>query len=149
MLSPTTISVGQGGTATAVAKDASGNIVTGRPVVWQTNRSRHRERVRRAAQSRRRTIGIVTLKATVDGITASARRSMVTGTQLGSVRSVQITMSPASFNAGQTSQATATSRDASGNIITGRPVTWRFGNTGIATISSTGLMTATAPASAA
>src|SRR4029079_11366762 len=41
-------------------------------------------------------------------------------------------------------QATATARDASNNVLTGRAVTWSSGSTTIATVSGAGLVTAVA-----
>ena len=40
-----------------------------------------------------------------------------------------------------TVQLTATVKDTAGNVITGKPVTWRSKDTTVATVSSTGLVT--------
>ena len=40
-------------------------------------------------------------------------------------------------------QATATTLDANDNVLTGRVVTWSSGNTSVATVSSSGVVTAT------
>ncbi|MBK8650086.1 MAG: Ig-like domain-containing protein, partial [Gemmatimonadetes bacterium] len=45
----------------------------------------------------------------------------------------------------QTTRATATVRDAQGNVLTGRPVTWSSSTPAVATVSTTGLITAVAP----
>jgi acid phosphatase len=52
-----------------------------------------------------------------------------------------VTVSPASASvaAGSSAQFTATLKDANGNILTGRTVTWASSNTAVATISSGGL----------
>ena len=42
---------------------------------------------------------------------------------------------------GQTVQATATVRDAAGNVLTGRTVTWSSSNSAVATVSGSGLVT--------
>ena len=57
-----------------------------------------------------------------------------------------VTVSPASatLDIGATSQLSATTRDANGNVLTGRVVTWTSANTAIATVSATGLVTAKA-----
>jgi hypothetical protein len=47
----------------------------------------------------------------------------------------------------QTATATATLRDAAGNVLTGRTITWSSSNPGIATVSSTGVITAASPGS--
>src|SRR5256885_8754560 len=53
-----------------------------------------------------------------------------------------VTVSPASASvpAGQTAQLTATPKDASGNSLTGRTITWASSNTSVATVSSSGLV---------
>jgi len=57
------------------------------------------------------------------------------------VASVTVTSAATSVVRGQTIQYTATTRDASGNVLTGRAVTWSSDNTAIATVSSTGVVT--------
>src|SRR5260370_1371949 len=46
---------------------------------------------------------------------------------------------------GATVQLTATPKDAAGNVLTGRVVTWTTSNSAVATVSSTGLVTGVAP----
>jgi len=57
-----------------------------------------------------------------------------------------VTVSPASpsVQVGQTAQLTATLKDANGNTLTGRTVTWTSSDTTIAKVSATGLVTARA-----
>src|SRR5438128_12141869 len=63
---------------------------------------------------------------------------------LAPVSSVTVTPDPATVQIGQTLQLTATLKDANQNVLTGRVVTWASGNTGVATVSSTGLVTGVA-----
>lgn len=42
---------------------------------------------------------------------------------------------------GETTQLTATTRDANGNVLNGRAVTWASSNTAVATVSQSGLVT--------
>jgi hypothetical protein len=62
----------------------------------------------------------------------------------------QVTVAPASASvaSGATKQLTATLRDASGNVLTGRTVSWGSSNLSGATVSATGLVTGVAPGSA-
>lgn len=60
------------------------------------------------------------------------------------VASVTVTSAATSVVRGQTIQYTATTRDASNNVLTGRAVTWSSDNTAIATVSSTGVVTGVA-----
>jgi Big-like domain-containing protein/calcineurin-like phosphoesterase family protein len=55
------------------------------------------------------------------------------------VASVTVTPNPASVGVGATVQLTATLKDANGNVLTGRPVTWTT-NAAVATVSSSGLV---------
>lgn len=48
----------------------------------------------------------------------------------------------------QTAQATATVRDASGNVLSGQTIAWTSSNTSVATVSTSGLVTAVAAGSA-
>ncbi|MFN8574331.1 MAG: Ig-like domain-containing protein [Gemmatimonadaceae bacterium] len=58
------------------------------------------------------------------------------------VASVTVAPSSATVGVGATQQLTATLRDANGNILTGRLVQWSSPNPAIASVSSTGLVTA-------
>jgi probable HAF family extracellular repeat protein len=61
------------------------------------------------------------------------------------VSTVTVTTPSQSMNVGQTQQATVTLKDVNGNILTGRTVTWSSSNPSLATVSSTGVITAVAP----
>ena len=60
------------------------------------------------------------------------------------VASVTVALSAPSVTVGQTVQATVTTRNAAGSELTGRAVTWSSAAPGVATVSSTGLVTALA-----
>ncbi len=60
------------------------------------------------------------------------------------VATVAITPSPASVAVGTTQQLTATARDASGVTVPGTTTTWSSANQSIATVGSSGLVTAVA-----
>src|SRR5947207_12584475 len=64
------------------------------------------------------------------------------------VGSVEVTPATASVQAGQTVQLTATPRDAGGNPLSGRAVTWSSSNTTVATVSNSGLVSGVTPGSA-
>jgi len=85
-------------------------------------------------------------------VTAMSTQSGVSGSSRVRVRKVKtVTVSPptATVALGQTVQLTATLRDASGNVLTGRTVTWSSSNLAVATVSASGLVTAGAVASQA
>src|SRR5207247_8449101 len=64
------------------------------------------------------------------------------------VASVEVTPPSASVQAGQTVQLTGTPRDAGGNPLSGRTVTWSSSNTAAATVSNSGLVSGVTPGSA-
>lgn len=57
------------------------------------------------------------------------------------VASVVVTAPSISVEVGKTVQLTATVKDASGNLLSGRTVTWSSSNTGVATVSAAGAVT--------
>lgn len=133
-----TLSVGMTQQVTASARDAKGGAVTGRPVAWASSNPS----VATIGAS-----GVVTaiapgstvLTATMEGVDATA-----TVTVLRPVASVAITTGQNSLFVGRTLQLSAAARDAAGGSLTGRPVSWASSDPAIATISSTGLVTALA-----
>ena len=138
-----TVSVGQTAQLTATLKDASGNVLSGRAVTWSSSDTT----IARVSGS-----GVVTAVATGSAtITATSEgqsgTSSVSVTPV-SVASVAVTPASASVQVGQTVQFTATLKDASGNTLSGRVVTWVSSNTGVASVSSSGLATAKAAGTA-
>src|SRR5207245_5299418 len=80
---------------------------------------------------------ILTITATSEGQSGTASIT-VAGAP---VASVTVTPPSASVPAGQTVQLTATLKDANGNVLTSRTVTWASNNTTVATVNSNGLVT--------
>jgi uncharacterized protein YjdB len=128
---------------TAVTKDGSGNVLSGRVVTWSSSNTTA------ASVS---TTGLVTaVGAGSTTITASSEGHGGTAAitvSVAPVASVSVSLVPTSITAVGTSQATATTRDANGNTLTGRSVTWVSGNTAIATVDAQGLVTAVATGTA-
>ncbi|HKG95824.1 MAG TPA: Ig-like domain-containing protein, partial [Gemmatimonadaceae bacterium] len=71
-----------------------------------------------------------------------------TGGTPAPVATVTVTPNPASVPAGSTVQLTAQTRDAGGNTLTGRVVTWSSSNTAVATVNGSGVVTGVAAGSA-
>jgi Bacterial Ig-like domain (group 2) len=61
------------------------------------------------------------------------------------VATVDLSSPSSSLIVAQTVQLTASTKDASGNVLTGRVVAWASSSTPIATVSATGLVTAVSP----
>src|SRR5207247_310288 len=86
------------------------------------------------------TCGTFTVTATSHPGNVSTPASVtVTGCPVP-VASVTVSPATASVPAGQTVQLTATLKDANGNTLTGRTVTWSSDNTAVATVSRSGLV---------
>jgi len=86
-------------------------------------------------------------------VIASQSRGTLADTALVSISAVpvaSVTVSPAaaSLTAGQTVQLAAVTRDSAGDVLTGRTVTWTTTNSGVATVSATGLVAGVATGSA-
>ena len=136
-----TIIAGQTASFTAQPKDAAGNNVNGLVVGWSINDPN----VATVSNGTVTAIhaGTATLTATAGNVSATAA----------------ITVNPAVANVavfpptnpllvGQTATLTATLTDAGGATITGRTVTWSSNNETVASVSSTGVVTAKAIGSA-
>src|SRR5256885_5320609 len=83
------------------------------------------------------------------GYVVTGTASGIAGTALLAVTNVSVAsvaMSPASatLSMGATQQLSATPKDAAGNVLTGRVITWTSSNAAIASVSATGLVTGVA-----
>src|SRR5437773_3305366 len=127
--------VGQTVQLTATPVDSTGAALSGRVVTWASSNS-----------------GIATVSASglVTGLAAGS--ATITATSEGKSGTATVTVTPvpvasvsvspgsATVGAGQTVLLTATPKDAGGNPLTGRIVTWASSNAGLATVSGSGLV---------
>jgi uncharacterized protein YjdB len=139
-VSPATGELDVGGTLqlTATPRDAAGNPLSGRQVTWTSSNTS----VATVDANGRVTAvgpGTATIRATSEGQTGTA--TVTVRTPAPRVASVTVTPANPQLGVGQTVQLTATARDANGNIITGRTVTWTSSNTNFATVDANGLVT--------
>jgi len=144
-VSPTSASVAVGQTTPlgVVVKDADGTVVTDRAVAW-TSSAPAVATVSPSGVVTGVSAGTATITATSEGKTGS---STVTVT-LPPVATVTVSPAPLNTFVGTTSQMTATTKDAAGNVLTGRTIAWTSSNTAVATVSSTGQVTGVAQGSA-
>jgi len=136
---PATIVVGQSATATVSGADQFGSTIATGPVVWSTLS---------AAVATVNGNGVVTavapgqtqVVATANGLTSQAPVTVVP------VPVATVTVTPVTFFlvVGTTQQLTAVTRDAAGNVLTGRVVTWAANDQSRATVDANGLVTAVA-----
>ena len=90
-------------------------------------------------------VGVYGNTVTIDDWEGGSSASTVTPAP---VSTVTVTPASPSVVAGATQQLTATTKDASNNVLTGRTVTWSSSNTAFATVDANGLVTAVAAGSA-
>jgi uncharacterized protein YjdB len=133
---PTSVAVGQTRQLTAVARDASNATISGVTFQWSSG-STQTATVDVNGLVTGRATGTVSITAAAGSVSGS---SSVTVTP-APVASVTVTPSAPTVTAGQTVQLTATLKDAQGNVLTGRTVTWQSSDLTRATVSSSGLVT--------
>jgi len=146
-LSSTTLSPGQTTQAIAISRDANGNVLTGRSVSW-TSLNTAIATVSTSGLVTAVAGGTATIQATVETKIGATALTVASLAPVATVATVSVTLGATSLAPGQTTQATAVARDANGNVLTGRVVTWSAVNPSIATVSSAGLVTAVAAGSA-
>jgi trimeric autotransporter adhesin len=142
---PLTTSVTQNGTTqlSTTVRDVNGAIVADRVITWSSSSS---------------AIATVTATGLVTGVapgsaTITATSEGKSGTATVTVNPIPVatvTVAPASVNviAGQTTTLVPTLKDAGGNVLTGRVVTWTSSATNVVTVSPSGVLTAVAPGTA-
>jgi uncharacterized protein YjdB len=146
-VAPPTATIVIGGTTqlAATLKDASGNVLTGRPIAWTSDADLVASVDPASGLVTSRSVGTAKITATVEGRTAAAT---ITVTPVP-VATVAVTPSTSSLVIGATVQLSATTKDAAGNTLTGRTVTWTTSDQSIASVDGNGLVTANAIGSAA
>ncbi len=144
-LTPAAATVNEGQTLqlTATLKDANGNVLTGRSITWSSSNS-SAATVGASGLVTGKVAGSASITATSEGQSGT---SAITVVHLP-VASVTVTPASASVPAGGSVQLTATPKDANGNPLVGRTVTWSSGNPAAATVNGSGLVTGVAAGSA-
>ncbi|HEX8210845.1 MAG TPA: Ig-like domain-containing protein [Longimicrobium sp.] len=136
---PAEVRVGLTTQLTLIARDAAGNELGGRTATLVTSNAAvatiDGNRVVTGVSA-----GTATITATAEGKTATATINVVPGP----VASVEVTPQNLQLRENAWRQFTATTRDASGAVVTGRPVTWSSSNEAVATVSTSGLSNGTA-----
>ena len=135
--SATTLEVGASLSTTVRLTDAQGRVVTGRPITYASSAP---------------TIASVDQAGTVTGvgpgsatITATSEGKSGTLTLTVTVQAVSIVsidQRTPSVRVGESVSLTAKTFDAAGRELTGRSISWSSANTGLATVSNAGLVTA-------
>lgn len=126
--------------------DAAHNALTGRAVTW-TSSAPAVATVDASGTVTALAQGTATITATSEGKSATAQIT-VNPPPPAPVASVTVTPATSTLVVGRTVTLEAVTRDASGNVLTGRTVTWTSSAPGIATVSSSGIVTGVAPGTA-
>ena len=84
--------------------------------------------------------GPVTITAASEGQSGTAQVTV-----LSSVASVEVTPHEATILVGDSEQLATVTKDAGGNILTGRTVTWQSSNPSVASVDVSGLVTGISP----
>src|SRR5437016_3851794 len=144
-VAPTSANLQTGQTVqlTATARDASGNVLSGRVMTWSSSSSSVAS-VNGSGLVTGAGVGSATITATSEGQSGSAAITVTAAP----VATVTVSPAAAAVQPGQTVQLTATTKDANGNILTGRTVTWASNSNPAATVSSSGLVTGVATGTA-
>ncbi len=141
VVTPPHVDAAPGGQAqlSATAYDAGQNPLSGRAITWSTS-SAAVATVDANGMMTAVSTGSATITATSEGKNGVATISVAQA----AVATVTVTPSPLAMSVGQQTQLTATLKDAGGTVLNGRAVTWSSSNTGVATVSSQGFVTAVA-----
>ena len=136
---PATATITTGGTTTPtlIARDAQGNILSGRAVSW-VSLAPAVASVSQAGVITGVGVGTTTVTASAEGRNASIAVTVT----LVPVNSVVVTPTNPSVVQGGNLQLTATLRDVNNNVLAGRAVSWASGLVSRATVSQTGIVTA-------
>lgn len=133
---PGTVAVGRSVQFRAALRDASGNELAGRPVIW-TSSDPAVLAVDSAGNATGRTVGTVIVTATSESKSGTAAGIVMPPSAL----TIEVAPAARSIGIGDTVQYRAALRDANGNFVTGRPVSWTSSDPAIATITGLGVAT--------
>jgi len=121
----------------AVAYDGSGNALSDRAISWSSS-NQAVATVSAAGLVTAVAAGTATITAASEGKTST---STITVAQ-GAVAKVVVSPNPVTMVAGQSAQLALSTRDAAGNVITGKSAIWSSSNTAVATVASNGTVKA-------
>jgi uncharacterized protein YjdB len=138
-ITPTTLALDEGESSalTAVAKDAAGGVLEGRPIVWNTSNV--------AVAAIDGTGRVTAVSAGTAAIIAESEGKIATieaTVRAAAVANVVVNALPALMETGDQQTLSARLTDATGRVLTGRAVTWISSNPTVATVSNAGIVSA-------
>ena len=132
-----TVSSGSNVSLVASALDSHGNSLSGRAVSWTTSNSNVAS-ISTTGVVTAAKIGYATITATSEGVTAASRVHVTTG----GVAVVAVAPASIGLAAGGTQALAVTLTDAAGNVLPAATVRWSSTNKNVATVSTSGVVTA-------
>src|SRR5437867_9341571 len=138
-----TVPVGQTRQLSATPQDANGSPLSGRTIAWSSDNTTVAT-VSASGLVTAKVAGSAKITATSEGQSGTSSLTVTTVP----VASVSVSPASASVAVNQTTQLTATPKDANGTPLTGRTISWLSGTTGVATVTGSGLVTGVTAGSA-
>jgi parallel beta-helix repeat protein len=142
------LTAGQSARVGATLKDATGHTVTGVTFAWSSSNTS----VAKVATSSTSTSAIISAlapgSASITASASGARATLALDVSAVPVASVAVSPSSLQLEVGGTATLGAKALDANGGSLTGRSISWSSSNTGVAKVSSGGVVTAVAAGSA-
>ncbi len=141
---PPALSVGGSTQATAIARDSSGDVLTGRTMTWGSSAPSIAS-VSMTGLVSGLSPGSASVSATSEGKTGAASVTVAPIVVLPApVARVTVTLGASTIPVPGSTSATATAYDSAGTVLTGRATNWQTSSPGVATVSASGLVTAVA-----
>lgn len=122
--------------AIATTRDDAGNVLDGRSISWSSSNTELAS-VSPTGEVTALRPGAVEIKATSEGKDGWAPLSVIPPP----VASVGVSLTSSTLSVGSTTTAAATLSDASGNVLTGRTITWSSSDVTVATVNDQGVVT--------
>lgn len=136
------LTVGKTAQAVAIAKDAAGNVIPGVSFTWASSQT-SKATISSSGLVTAVAAGTTTITASSGGQSGGATLTV----QAPAVATVAVSVA-ATLNVGQSTQATAVARDASGNVISGAAFTWSVSAPSVLSVNASGMVGGVAAGSA-
>ena len=138
-----TVTAGQTSQLTATVKDGNGSVISGAPVTWTVDKP-----AVAIVGSTGLVAGQAAGTATITATSGSVHVDVPVTVTLPPANAVVVSPGTVSLLVTQRQQLTGTVTDANGNPLPGQTISWESSNSGVAAVSSTGLVIAVAPGTA-
>jgi uncharacterized protein YjdB len=125
---------------TPTVRDANGTVVMDRVVTWSSNNTAVATVFSTTGVVTAKSAGTATISATSEGKSATASVTVT----LVPVAAITLQPSTLTIAPGQTATLTPTTTTADGTVVTGRTITFASDNTGVARVSTAGVVTGVA-----